>query len=356
MAKVSINKYRNSYRLRWSYRNTRYSLSIHRIGKESLKAAKAKAKLIESDILFDRFDSSLAKYGKEVETTATSIFSKWNKYKETNSKRIALTSQQNGWKNVDRCLEKIQDPKLLALDKADELVNKLLEYYSPGTLKRVLIDLNSAYKGYYSLSKLPKIRKSPIEVFSNEEIRAIIQAFETDKYNPKSSRYKHSYYTNYVKFLAYTGCRPEEAIALTWEKVDLYSSLICFNKAYSKGILKDTKNHKVRLFPINKQLEKLLLSIDRISYLVFPSVTNSYIIQKDWHKRYWNKVLNGLVADNLIKKRLRSYCLRHSFITRCIHLGYDIATVAEISGNSVETIINYYLAAKELQGLDLPEI
>ena len=355
MAKVNVNNDRGKYKLRWTYKNKRYTLSIGVVNKTTYKAATAKARLIESDIMFDRFDTTLVKYGKQQQQhqqpTAT-IREAWEHYKKVNSNRIALTSQQNGWKNVDNCLSKAS-ASTLALDKADELVNDLLNHYSPGTLKRVLIDLNAASKGYYDLKKLPKIAKSSIKCFSDDEVKLIINSFQTDRFNPKSSVYRHSYYTNYVKFLAYTGCRPEEAIALTWNDID---TTIRFDKAYSKGVLKDTKNHKIRDFPINEQLKSLLEECDNNSRLVFPAVSGGYINQGTWHRRYWNCVLNNLVILKLVKEHLRSYCLRHSFITRCIRNGLDIASVAEISGNTTETIMRYYLASKDIADINLPVV
>ena len=356
MARVNINIDRGKYKLRWSHRGKRYSLSIGTVSKLTLKAANAKAKLIESDILFDRFDTSLVKYGKSQLIAQNDILTVWDRYKKANTNRIALTSQQNGWKNVDNCLSKV--PKnLLVLDRADELVNELLKYYSPGTLKRVLTDLNAAVSSvieqpYYKLTKLPKTAKPPIECFNDSEVKVIIEAFASNRYQSAYSQFAHDYYTNYVSFLAYTGCRPEEAIALTWSDI---GNTICFDKAYSKGILKDTKNHKIRDFPINGKLAAILTHGDS-NRLVFPSVSGGYINQKTWHRRYWNAVLDGLVEQGLVRKKLRSYCLRHSFITRCIRHGLDVASVAEISGNKTSTIHRYYLAARDTSELVLPEL
>jgi integrase len=350
MSKVNINIDRNKYRLRWSYQGIRFTLPIGDVSKLTLKAAQAKAALIESDILFDRFDETLVKYGKYGKSA--SILTAWNQYKENNSKRIALTSQQNSWRNVDKCLSRVK-PTLLALDKADELVNYLLDYYSPGTLKRVLIDLNAASSHYYDLKKLPRLASKPIKCFSDSEVNLIINSFQTDRFKSKSSAYCHSYYTSYVKFLAYTGCRPEEAIALTWDDIDISSKAIRFAKAYSKGILKETKNYKIRYFPINQQLESILVGSHK---LVFPAIGGGYINQQTWHCRYWNTVVNNLVDLKLVKEHLRSYCLRHSFITRCVRDGLDIASIASISGNSTETIMRYYLASRDIDSIKLPEL
>ena len=70
--------------------------------------------------------------------------------------------------------------------------------------------------------------------------------------------------------------------------------------------------------------------------------------------RLQNTVVSGLIDDGKLEKAYRPYSLRHSFITRLVRDGWDIATVARISGNSVETIIKHYLAAKD--SFDIPEL
>jgi integrase len=345
---VNINIDRNRYKLRWSYKNSRYSLSIGVVSPLTLKAAQAKAKLIESDILFDRFDDTLNRYGKSV-IDRDSIVTIWQAYKEANSQRIALTTQKECWSQVDRCLAKLPT-KLLALDKADEALAFLLKHYSAGTLRRVLISLNASLPSanYLPLNKLPKTQPTAIACFSDDEIRLIIDAFEENRYQSAYSKYAHDYYANYVRFLAYTGCRPEEAIALTSFDVDF--KIIRINKAYSKGILKTTKTNKAREFPINEQLRACCGSTG----LLFPSVSGGYINHNVWSARYWRPVVRGLVADKLISQYLKPYCLRHSFITRCIKQNLDVATVAQLAGTSSEMIFRHYLSAST--DVSLPEL
>lgn len=64
--------------------------------------------------------------------------------------------------------------------------------------------------------------------------------------------------------------------------------------------------------------------------------------------------MNGLVKDGKVEKYLKPYALRHSSIARLVREGVDIKTVATLSGNSVQTVIKHYLAAK--QDFDLPEL
>ncbi len=146
--------------------------------------------------------------------------------------------------------------------------------------------------------------------------------------------------------------RPSECHALTWNDLKRKNDrlYIKFNKAYSNGILlPHTKTYEIRLFPVNSQLEMLIGSMDIIpnkNDLIFPSVTGGYVNQKTFGRRYWNTITAGLIDDGKLDKHLRCYSLRHSFITRCVREGMDVATIARISGNSTETIVKYYLAAK----------
>ena len=84
-------------------------------------------------------------------------------------------------------------------------------------------------------------------------------------------------------------------------------------------------------------------------WLVYYSVV--YVERKDSN---WCVVLKGLVKDGKIEKYLKPYSLRHSFITRLIRKGVDIATVAKLSGNSTDMICRHYLASQE--DFDIPEL
>ncbi|WP_146132130.1 hypothetical protein [Pleurocapsa sp. CCALA 161] len=115
----------------------------------------------------------------------------------------------------------------------------------------------------------PKQVKKPIQCYEPEEIKLILDAFSKNIYNPKSSRYKHSYYYPYVSFLSLVGCRPEEALALVKEDIRAKGdrTYIRFNKSYSKGILlPHTKTHEIRLFPVNEQLKALLTIVQLVGH------------------------------------------------------------------------------------------
>lgn len=65
VGRVTVERYQDKYiRLRWTLKGKTYSMNVGSDSRDTIKVAKAKAQLIDSDITFDRFDPSLEKYGK----------------------------------------------------------------------------------------------------------------------------------------------------------------------------------------------------------------------------------------------------------------------------------------------------
>ncbi|MUL39329.1 hypothetical protein [Gloeocapsopsis dulcis] len=70
LGKITIERFRDSLRLRWTLKGKTYSLTIGKDSRDTLKAARAKAQVIDSDITFDRFRS----YSAEVWQVANNRF------------------------------------------------------------------------------------------------------------------------------------------------------------------------------------------------------------------------------------------------------------------------------------------
>jgi integrase len=381
VGRVSVDIKGKSYRLRFTYpEGERHEFSIARVSPEGWSTAIRAAQLINRDIDLGDFDSSYVRYSpkhaksfqiaKEEVKKEYNLKELWEAYKEQNKDRIALTTQKKKWKVFDRILED-SDPGLLSLDEAVNFMKKLTDKYTVGTLNPLLAGtlhpaVNLAIKeakakdNPYSSFKLKKQNKSPIECFETSEIKSILNGFKNNEFQPLCSHYEHSYYAPMVEFLALTGCRPSEAHALTWGDIKYRKDrvFVRFNKAYNAGILlPHTKTHEVRLFPCNDQLRGLIKSLQKIENdndLIFPSVEKRYVDQSNFRERYWNVVVKGLVKQGRIDKYLKPYCLRHSFITRLVREGVDIATIASLSGNSAKIILERYLASRK--DFDLPEL
>lgn len=381
IGKVTLDINGDRYRLRFTYpKGKRHQLKIAQVSDEGWAVALKAAQLVNRDIDLGDFDETYARYSpthakalelaQEKKTRTYTLVQLWERYKDLNKDRIAQTTQNHLWKDCDRYLS-LADSKLLELNKAQEFVSYLQGKYAVSTIATLFRScLNPAVNAAVNAGlvtanpfksiNIPKPQKKPIECFEPDEVKAIIAAFYSDEYNPKSSGYLHSFYAHYVEMLALTGARPEEIVALQFNDIKRKGgkTYIKFSKAYSKGILlPHTKTKEIRLFPCNKQLKDLIKSIprkDNPNNLLFSSVEGGYLIHNNFREDNWRVVLKGLVKDKQVEKYLKPYALRHSFITRLVRDGVDIKTVATLSGNSVATIIKHYLAAK--QDFNLPEL
>ncbi len=378
---VAIDIKGKSYRIRFTYpESARHEFIIARVSPEGWSTAIRAAQLINRDIDLGDFDDSYARYSPKhakklqiaqvQKTKEYNLKDLWEMYKEASKNRVAKTTQQGYWRTYDILFEKVNH-KLIELNTAQEFVNWLQAKYARTTIASLFrtcinpsvnmaVNTKKILDNPFDNIPLPKVQKNKIECFEPDEVKAIIEAFYSNKFNPKSSRYDLSYYAPMIEFLALTGCRPEECHALTWDDIKQKGgkTYIRFNKAYSKGILlSHTKTHTIRLFPCNDQLLKLIARIPRRineNNLVFPNMSSDYMRQGDFGRRGWRTVVEGLALEGEVHKYLKPYCLRHSFITRLIREGVDIATVASLSGNSPQTIMKYYLASRN--DFDLPEL
>jgi len=295
------------------------------------------------------------------------LLSLWQRYKIAKAQLVAPTTQKGDWPEVDRALNFV-NPECLefSTSSASLLLAELLERYAASTARKVLLYARAANcwaieeellaKNFYSrlFKNIPKSQKDgrSRKCFEKLEIEHILAAFASNEFCSKFSMFPHSHYRGYVEFLALTGFRPEEAIALTW--ADIKDNRIIVSRAYSQQILKSTKTYETRTFPVNSQLSKLLQSLPRTQNLVFPSPEGGYINQHNFGERYWKPIVKKLVAVGKVGEYLPTYNLRHSWITRMLRANLDIATVAKLAGNKPDTIMRHYLAART-QDLVLPE-
>jgi integrase len=378
IGRISLSVRNGSIKIRFTYpTNTKEDLTVGKDSDVVWASAIRLANIINSDIETGNYDHTLAKYSVRRATKLTiankqpSLIDVWETYKETSKTRVAATTIKKHWVQYEKHYLGRTPQELLELNKASQFVAHLLSRYSAGSILPIFsnclhpsvnlaVRTGKIERNVYAAIPIEKRSKKQIEAYEPEEVKAIIGAFYSDEYVKPSSVYPHSYYAPMIDFMSLVGCRPSECHALTWDDIKRKNDrfYIRFNKAYSQGILlPHTKTQETRLFPINKQLKTLINTMATVKNkhnLIFPSVTLGYVNQKTFNRRYWNTVIQGLVDNEKLDKALRSYSLRHSFITRLIREGFDIATVARLSGNSTEMICKHYLASKEQ--FEVPEL
>ena len=185
-------------------------------------------------------------------------------------------------------------------------------------------------KNYLLDIKKPKRRvpKTEMQFWTKEEFEKFISVVDKPLY--------HCMFT----MMFYTGRRKGEILALSPN--DIKDDKIIFNKTYNRKVISapylitSTKNEKSGATPICPTLQEELKNYVRLDEGPFffgganpiheNSVRNHFI-------RYCN--LAGA-------KRIRIHDLRHSFVSRLLHLGANFMVVAELIGDTVEQVIKTY--------------
>jgi integrase len=148
-----------------------------------------------------------------------------------------------------------------------------------------------------------------------------------------------------VSVLAYSGLRPGEALALTWDRVG--ERTIAVTGASSMGRLKGTKTGAERtvrlLLPLAQDLAEWRLARGRPAPegIVFPGESPDGILTEG----QWNRWTQGTFRAAKLAVGLpaaRAYDLRHSFVSLLIHEGQSILEVARQAGHSPQTCLRDY--------------
>jgi integrase len=176
----------------------------------------------------------------------------------------------------------------------------------------------------------PQARRSgDIEVFSPEEVRALVRA--------AASQQDAAIYLT----AAFTGLRRGELLALRWRDVDFAGQVVRVRASYAEGALTTPKSGKVRSVPMAPDVAEALASLgQRHSWtydddLVFVGTAGTFLDGRALRRRY----LTAIKRAGL--RPLRFHDLRHTFGTRMIGKA-DIRRVQEWMGHAdVQTTMKY---------------
>lgn len=384
---VAILSSNGRLQLRFSYGGKRHYITTgYPDTAEHRRLAEIKAKEIEKDILYERFDpNNLDKYKpKAALSTVTpvtpihkqqpSLADLWGKYTDYKRPSLSPSTLAKDFVRVSRCIDLKLPSK--SLSEAVAIRDWLIANKTPNATKRLLTQFHACcdwavkshlirenpFTGMAADIKTPKGSSEDTDIvpFTLEERDRIINAFRIDRY--------YSYYTSFIEFLFLTGCRPSEAVALQWKYISPDCRLIRFEQAVvisEQGLVckKGLKTQKKRSFPANDKLAELLKSIRPETVQgeekVFPSPENHWIDIHNLTNRAWRTVLSKL--DGIEYRKL--YQTRHTFITAALETAVqkpdgtvkmlDAKDVARLVGTSPKMIYEHY--AGQTRELFVPE-
>ena len=237
-----------------------------------------------------------------------------------------------------------------SLEDAELIRDYLLANLTPNAAKRVLTQLKACcdwavaekllstnpFVGMKIETPLGLLEENEINPFTKEERDLIIKTFAANRY--------YSYYTNFVRFLFFTGCRPSEAIALQWKHIE--KGVIKFKQSVVISeaglVLKEgLKTQTKREFPINSEVQSILddtkTEIINPDDFIFTSPKGKFIDQHNFANRAWKTILE----EGKIPYR-KAYQTRHTFISLCVEAHINSTAIGRWTGTSSKMIDNHY--------------
>jgi integrase len=191
------------------------------------------------------------------------------------------------------------------------------------------------------IEKPTQRRRAGIDVFSVEEIMALVRAAETEQD------------ATIVLVAALTGLRRGELVALRWRDVDFPGQAIRVVASYTDGVLTTPKSGKVRSVPMAPEVASALAPLaSRGEWtgdddLVFVGVAGSHLDASALYRRYKLALQRAGLRD------LRVHDIRHTFGTRAITKA-SILQVKEWMGHAdVDTTMQYLHYAPRTQDVAL---
>lgn len=196
--------------------------------------------------------------------------------------------------------------------------------------------------------KDPRTIHEPKTVLTKDELFEFLYACNTVR----------PFYYTYFSTLAFTGMRASEALALTWEDINLKKGTIKINKTtiYNRldktvHVQNNTKTGIARKISIPQSLIDVLKQWKRIQS------KNKYVFSKDnklyssINVRSWIKTINKVLPEPLKNKKITSHVFRRTHSQLLLQAGVPMFYISKRLGHTnIDTTQEYYLTnTKELE-------
>lgn len=271
--------------------------------------------------------------------------------------KVKMQVKSTTYSNYNRLIDKHIIPQLgnYLLEELDEklvqnFVHSLQECkLSAGSIRNIFNIVNKSlkeaqYQGYLSINpceriQLPKNSKATVKALNLQQQKRLEKVSFNDTF------------CSPVILSLYSGMRIGEISGLKWSDIDFESNLIYVRRTISRisnehSLVSKTKliegtpktYHSVRQIPLANNLKSYLLEKKKLA-------TADYVITSG------NKIAEPRTINYRFKKMIKAaeipdinfHILRHTFATRCLERGVDIASLSKILGHqSVKMTLDTY--------------
>lgn len=297
-----------------------------------------KLKELQNNTYVDKSKITVGELSKEIiEDKFKANLINENSYKRLQYTQNYINNSKLGGTPLQKCtatdiknfLNSMTDYSNSVIQKTFQLLNR--------TFNRA-IDRNIITKNPMNFEevKRPKSSKKDrvVKSLSIEEEKNFIKAIQKD----------NSDYKNLLLLMLFTGLRIGEALALSWNDIDLENKKINIKATLTRNIndkvvMGDTTKTRngIRSIEYGNIVSQILNDIPKENNLLFnndnslitPSQVNSYVLRLN--KRFE------------IAPELHTHMLRHTYATRCIEAGMNVKALQKNLGHSkIQTTLDTY--------------
>ena len=171
--------------------------------------------------------------------------------------------------------------------------------------------------------KLPKVESERIEVLTDEQFKALAEAW---------NEYPDKHIVNLHKVIAWTGMRPSEPCSLKWDDVDFKHRVI---------MKRNTKSGKDKSLRMSKEVTTILMDQKILLESEASDMRNSTFVfpRRDGGKRNpdgWRKNVKEICNRAGIPKSYRpNYCLRDTIASTMLSNGLTLDQVGYMLGHEL---------------------
>ena len=223
---------------------------------------------------------------------------------------------------------------------------------APKTVSDILSLIKSIFRYAVSKGYLPAVSQKTFTVKQEPKEMRVLTQSEQKKLT------ETLFFSNELKDIGiiiclYTGLRIGELCALRWGDLSIQEKTISVRRTVQRiKNVDDNSNEKTHLHissPKSKcSIRTIPLPQELIDILVpVQSEEKSYVLTNSK-----DKIMEPRTMQNHFKKTISNcsipdanfHCLRHSFATRCVEVGFDIKSLSEILGHAnVNITMNRYV-------------
>lgn len=236
--------------------------------------------------------------------------------------------------------------------KVESFINEKLNVLSPKSVSELLIIIKDSIRsavaeGEKSPCQLDRLfikyNSNEMRVLTNEEEKLLISFLVQD-----IDRYKLG-----ILLCLFTGIRIGELCALQGKDIMMAEKTISITKTMQRlqctELDAKTKTRIIITEPKSNKSKRIIPIPDKLIPLLycFPAYDNEYFLSGSKDHFVEPRVMQGRFKKYLKTVNITDagfHCLRHTFATRSIEVGFDIKTLSEILGHSsVKTTMDRYV-------------